>query len=346
MAAYKVSVPAVETHHSRKGRFSWVRKLVSTSRSSNHKTQAAVGSHRTYSEATISSTLQRSRARKMSPVTTTTSSLAPLYRETSSHAHSTVSRDDYSISARTASVTTSASGGHHSRSYSRRWQDDASSFDSATSNGSAYGYNNVFASPAASMTATPSRSARHRKSKLTPSSTTGTPVSVRSPSILSSSSSTNNTSVLTNPSAWLPSLASAAGSINTSYQFHMDNASILTLASSSKRRRKSIDTNASTRALAPESLFGGSRESLPLTVATGRSGLARSISVPASSRMRRSLSKSRWTNHTHETASLSGRSTTSDDESERETSDYYDEDDTDGVDRVDRGRSTSEYSYD
>ncbi|KAK9474627.1 uncharacterized protein V1510DRAFT_411531 [Dipodascopsis tothii] len=39
-----------------------------------------------------------------------------------------------------------------------------------------------------------------------------------------------------------------------------DNASIITLASSSKRR-KSLDTNASTRALAPSSLWG-SRESL------------------------------------------------------------------------------------
>ncbi|KJR84032.1 uncharacterized protein SPSK_00258 [Sporothrix schenckii 1099-18] len=46
-----------------------------------------------------------------------------------------------------------------------------------------------------------------------------------------------------------------------------DNASILTLASSSKRRRRrSIDTDASVRALAPSSLFGGSRESLPLSV--------------------------------------------------------------------------------
>ena len=45
-----------------------------------------------------------------------------------------------------------------------------------------------------------------------------------------------------------------------------DNASILTLASSSKRRRRnSLDTNASVRALAPSSIFGGSRESLPLS---------------------------------------------------------------------------------
>jgi hypothetical protein len=46
-----------------------------------------------------------------------------------------------------------------------------------------------------------------------------------------------------------------------------DDASILTLASSSKRRRRnSVDTNASVRALAPSSVWGGSRESLPLSV--------------------------------------------------------------------------------
>jgi hypothetical protein len=46
-----------------------------------------------------------------------------------------------------------------------------------------------------------------------------------------------------------------------------DNASVLTLASSSKRRRRhSLDTDASIRALAPSSLFGNSRESLPLSV--------------------------------------------------------------------------------
>lgn len=49
-----------------------------------------------------------------------------------------------------------------------------------------------------------------------------------------------------------------------------DNASILTLASSSKRRRRnSLDTNASVRGLAPSSVFGGSRESLPLSVLSG-----------------------------------------------------------------------------
>lgn len=49
-----------------------------------------------------------------------------------------------------------------------------------------------------------------------------------------------------------------------------DNASVLTLASSSKRRRRnSLDTNASVRALAPSSVFGGSRESLPLSVLSG-----------------------------------------------------------------------------
>ncbi|KAJ4307247.1 hypothetical protein N0V88_000628 [Collariella sp. IMI 366227] len=46
-----------------------------------------------------------------------------------------------------------------------------------------------------------------------------------------------------------------------------DDASILTLASSSRRRRRrSLDTDASIRAVAPSSLWGGSRESLPLSV--------------------------------------------------------------------------------
>lgn len=48
-----------------------------------------------------------------------------------------------------------------------------------------------------------------------------------------------------------------------------DNASIITLASSSKRRRRSMDTDASVRALAPNSIYGGSRESLPLSVLSG-----------------------------------------------------------------------------
>ncbi|KAL8934698.1 MAG: hypothetical protein Q9211_005092 [Gyalolechia sp. 1 TL-2023] len=52
-----------------------------------------------------------------------------------------------------------------------------------------------------------------------------------------------------------------------------DNASIMTLASSSKRRRRnSLDTNASVRALAPSSIFGGSRESLPLSVLSANVG--------------------------------------------------------------------------
>ena len=49
-----------------------------------------------------------------------------------------------------------------------------------------------------------------------------------------------------------------------------DNASVLTLASSTKRRqRNSLDTDASVRALAPSSVWGGSRESLPLSVLSG-----------------------------------------------------------------------------
>ncbi|KAF2223287.1 hypothetical protein BDZ85DRAFT_261323 [Elsinoe ampelina] len=60
-----------------------------------------------------------------------------------------------------------------------------------------------------------------------------------------------------------PSTYSAA----TANNLLTDDASILTLASSSKRRRRrSMDTDASVRALAPSSVWGGSRESLPLSV--------------------------------------------------------------------------------
>ena len=60
-----------------------------------------------------------------------------------------------------------------------------------------------------------------------------------------------------------------------------DDASILTLASSSKRqRRRSIDTDASVRALAPSSVWGGSRESLPLSVLS-----ANTDTQPASNQM-------------------------------------------------------------
>lgn len=64
-----------------------------------------------------------------------------------------------------------------------------------------------------------------------------------------------------------------------------DNASIMTLASSSKRRRRnSVDTNASVRALAPSSLFGGSRESLPLSVLSSNVNDQSSISGPHQNR--------------------------------------------------------------
>lgn len=55
----------------------------------------------------------------------------------------------------------------------------------------------------------------------------------------------------------------------TAHNLLTDNASILTLASSSKRRRRSMDTDASVRAMAPRSVWGDSRESLPLSVLSG-----------------------------------------------------------------------------
>ncbi|KAK2022719.1 hypothetical protein LX32DRAFT_645275 [Colletotrichum zoysiae] len=78
------------------------------------------------------------------------------------------------------------------------------------------------------------------------------------------------------PASAIPAhlVPAAAGSSNpttyttaTANNLLTDNASIITLASSSqRRRRRSLDTDASVRALAPSSLWGGSRESLPLSV--------------------------------------------------------------------------------
>lgn len=72
------------------------------------------------------------------------------------------------------------------------------------------------------------------------------------------------------PPHLIPHSHSMTYSTATANNVLTDNASILTLASSSKRRRRnSLDTNASVRALAPSSIFGGSRESLPLSVLSG-----------------------------------------------------------------------------
>ncbi|KAF2086027.1 hypothetical protein K490DRAFT_74611 [Saccharata proteae CBS 121410] len=72
------------------------------------------------------------------------------------------------------------------------------------------------------------------------------------------------------PAHLQPSNAPQTYSAATANSMLSDNASIMTLASSSKRRRRnSLDTNASVRALAPSSVWGGSRESLPLSVLSG-----------------------------------------------------------------------------
>lgn len=76
----------------------------------------------------------------------------------------------------------------------------------------------------------------------------------------------------TSPASAIPAHLAPSGNpttytLATANNLLTDNASILTLASSSKRRRRrSLDTDASVRALAPSSLWGGSRESLPLSV--------------------------------------------------------------------------------
>ncbi|KAK9371627.1 uncharacterized protein V1513DRAFT_455076 [Lipomyces chichibuensis] len=315
--ATQVSAQA-SSSHPRKSRFSWVRKLVPTSRSLHSKTSSSPPLYSASHPLT-----PHGRVDGMSPVTTS-SSLAPLYNHSHSQQQYAYSRDE---SLRTPSIlTTSTSGSVNTGLYrgsshyapSRRRGssvicDDRSSVDSnisltlnATSATGTYVYNNVFSSATASTSAgtmTPHPSKRHFQSKLTPSittTTTGTTTSRRSPSILSSSSSTNNTSLMTLPPGINHVTTSTANSINTSTSnyYYGDNASVITLASSSKRRRKSIDTNASTRALAPDSLFGNSRESLPLTVATdgGASRVGRSVSVPANGR--RSISGSRRTRRT------------------------------------------------
>lgn len=69
------------------------------------------------------------------------------------------------------------------------------------------------------------------------------------------------------PAHLVPHSHPATYHIATANNVLTDDASIITLASSSKRRRRnSLDTNASIRALAPASMFGGSRESLPLSI--------------------------------------------------------------------------------
>ncbi|KAK9386068.1 hypothetical protein V1515DRAFT_606026 [Lipomyces mesembrius] len=374
--AAQVSAQASSSHQ-RKSRFSWVRKLVPTSRSLHSKTSSSPPPYTASHPLT-----PQGRVNGMSPVTTS-SSLAPLYKHSHNQQQYAYSRDE---SVRTPSIlTTSTSGSVNSGLYrgstthygpSRRRGssgicDDRSSVDSdisltfnANSAAGAYVYNNVFASATASTSAgtmTPHSSKRHLQSKLTPSittTTTATTTSRRSPSILSSSSSTNNTSLMTLPPGFNHVTTSTANSINTSTSnyYYGDNASVITLASSSKRRRKSIDTNASTRALAPDSLFGGSRESLPLTVATGggASRVGRSVSVPANGTgsARRSMSGSRRTTRTQEYDS----GTESGSENEMDAGDngrcaMLDNHDVDemrfektNVDIIDRGRSPASAS--
>ncbi|EKV19547.1 ca2+-modulated nonselective cation channel polycystin protein [Penicillium digitatum] len=82
------------------------------------------------------------------------------------------------------------------------------------------------------------------------------------------------------PSHLVPQSHAMTYSAATANNALTDNASLLTLASSSKRRRRnSLDTNASVRGLAPSSVFGGSRESLPLSVLSGNATEVSNTSV-------------------------------------------------------------------
>ncbi|KAJ5483529.1 hypothetical protein N7530_002775 [Penicillium desertorum] len=88
------------------------------------------------------------------------------------------------------------------------------------------------------------------------------------------------TTLTTSPPHLVPQSHAMTYSAATANNALTDNASLLTLASSSKRRRRnSLDTNASVRGLAPSSVFGGSRESLPLSVLSGNTTEASNTSV-------------------------------------------------------------------
>lgn len=64
----------------------------------------------------------------------------------------------------------------------------------------------------------------------------------------------------------MPDLPTPLGSGDHPATYDTATANNLLTVASSKRRRCSIDTDASVRALGPSSLFGGSCESLPLSV--------------------------------------------------------------------------------
>lgn len=101
-----------------------------------------------------------------------------------------------------------------------------------------------------------SASKRRSNSQFTVPSVSRTSITTVSPSIQSSDAASTNTQ----PSSSLAPLQ------QTPTSGGMDTASVITIASSSKHHsRRSFDTNASTMAIAPESLLsrGGSMDSLP-----------------------------------------------------------------------------------
>ncbi|KAA8914777.1 hypothetical protein TRICI_002836 [Trichomonascus ciferrii] len=103
-----------------------------------------------------------------------------------------------------------------------------------------------------------SASKRRSNSQFTVPSVSRTSITTVSPSIQSSDAASTNTQ----PSSSLAPLQQTP----TSGTGGMDTASVITIASSSKHHsRRSFDTNASTMAIAPESLLsrGGSMDSLP-----------------------------------------------------------------------------------
>lgn len=108
----------------------------------------------------------------------------------------------------------------------------------------------------------------------------------------------------TNPASAVPPHLNPTMHVPTTYRsatannLLSDNASVLTLASSSHRapRRNSLDSNASIRAIAPNSAWGGSRESLPLSILSqtpDAPGITASGTPPSTASMPHSTSMTR-----------------------------------------------------
>lgn len=124
---------------------------------------------------------------------------------------------------------------------------------------------------------------RRSNSQFTVPSISRTSITTISPSLISADTASVHTGPLVGTLILAATTSGQHPHSALAAQHALDTASIVTLASSSKhRRRRSFDTNASIRAIAPESIKSrrGSLDSLPLTsTATIRSYAASSVSL-------------------------------------------------------------------